>query len=82
LNILVLCTTLHLAGTINSLFMGKQRRKIYVLSTYFKENDQNKGIAEAYYSGGYSQRPIGEYLGYHYSTVSQKLKKHEQQLKT
>jgi len=60
----------------------KHRRKIYALSTYFKENDQNKAIAEAYYSGGYSQRQIGEYLGYHYSTVSQKLKKHEQQLKT
>jgi len=60
----------------------KQRRKIYALSTYFKTNDKDKSIADAYYSGGYSQREIGDYLGCHYSRVSQRLKKHERQLKT
>jgi len=60
----------------------KQRRKIYALSTYFKINDKDKSIAEAYYSGGYSQREIGDYLGCHYSRVSQRLKKYERQLKT
>jgi putative transposase len=33
----------------------KQRRKIYALSTYFRGDNRDKSIAEAYYSGGYSQ---------------------------
>ena len=60
----------------------KQRRKVYALSTYFKKYGEEKAIAEAYYSGGYSQRQIGEYLGCHYSRVSQRLKAYERQLKT
>ncbi len=60
----------------------KQRRKIDALSTYFKSKGQNKAIAEAYCSGGYSQKEIAKYLGCHYSTVSQKLKAYERQLKT
>ena len=60
----------------------KQRQRVYALSTYFKEPDENKAIAEAYYSGGYSQREIGEYLGCHYSRISQRLKAYERQLKT
>ena len=55
----------------------KQRRKVYALSTYFRGDDRDKSIAEAYYSGGYSQREIGEYLGLHYSTISQRLKAYE-----
>jgi len=55
----------------------KQRRKVYALSTYFKGDDRDQSIAAAYYSGGYSQREIGEYLGRHYSTVSQRLKAYE-----
>jgi len=60
----------------------KQRRKVYALSTYLKNKTQEAGIAEAYYSGGYSQREIGEYLGCHYSTVSRMLKRYEWQGKT
>jgi len=60
----------------------KQRRKVYALSTYFRKYEEEKAIAEAYYSGGYSQRQIGEYLGCHYSRVSQRLKAFERQLKT
>jgi len=55
----------------------KQRRKVYALSTYFKGRDRDDAIAEAYYSGGYSQREIGDFLGCHYSTVSQRLKAFE-----
>ncbi|MEP1740103.1 MAG: transposase [Kangiellaceae bacterium] len=55
----------------------KQRRKVYVLSSYFKGDNRDQSIAAAYYSGGYSQREIGEYLGLHYSTVSQRLKAYE-----
>ncbi len=55
----------------------KQRRKVYALSTYFKGDDRDQSIAAAYYSGGYSQREIGEYLGLHYSRVSQRLKAYE-----
>ena len=39
-------------------------------------------IHEAYYSGGYSRREVGEYLGHHYSWVSRFQKTHEQQRKT
>lgn len=60
----------------------KQRRKVYALSTYFRKYEEDKAIAEAYYSGGYSQRQIGEYLGCHYSRVSQRLKRYERQIKT
>ena len=60
----------------------KQRRKVYALSTYFRGKERNAGIYEAYYSGGYSQREIGEYLGHHYSTISRWLKSHEEQRKT
>jgi len=60
----------------------KQRRKICALSTYFRKYEEEKAIAEAYYSVGYSQRQIGEYLGCHYSRVSQRLKAFERQLKT
>jgi len=60
----------------------KQRRKVYALSTYFKRHDKVQAVAEAYYSGGYSQREIGDYLGCHYSTVSRILKEAERQGKT
>ncbi len=62
----------------------KQRRKVYALSTYFKDKNKDKSVAiyEAYYSGGYSQREIGDYLGHHYSWVSRLLKKQERQRKT
>ena len=59
----------------------KRRRKIYALSTYFRNKDRSAAIYDAYYSGGYSQREIGEYWGYHYSTVSRWLKRHEEQRK-
>jgi hypothetical protein len=60
----------------------KQRRKVYALSTYFKQDGEDKAIADAYYSGGYSQREIGNYVGCHYSTISQRLKAYERQIKT
>ena len=60
----------------------KQRRKIYALSTSFRNKDRSAAIYDAYYSGGYSQREIGDYLGYHYSTVSRWLKSFEEHRKT
>ena len=60
----------------------KQRRKVYALSTYFKDKEKSAAIYDAYYSGGYSQREIGEYLGHHYSWVSRLLKTYERQRKT
>ena len=60
----------------------KQRRKVYALSSYFKGKERTEGIYNAYYSGGYSQREIGEYLGHHYSTISRWLKRYEEQGKT
>ena len=60
----------------------KQRKKVFALSTYFKQYKRDIAVAEAYYSGGYSQREIGEFLGCHYSTVSRLLKKAEWQRKT
>lgn len=57
----------------------KQRRKVYALSTYFKSKEKRAAIYEAYYSGGYSQREIGDYLGNHYSTISRWLKQYEEQ---
>ena len=55
----------------------KQRPKVYALSTYFNRYEQLEAVAKAYYSGGYSQREIGDYLGYHYSTVSRMLRQYE-----
>lgn len=60
----------------------KQRPKVYALSTYFKKHEELEAVAQAYYSGGYSQREIGEYIGCHYSTVSKMLRKYERQIKT
>jgi len=60
----------------------KQRRKIYALSTYFRNKDRSAAIYDAYYSGGYSQREIGDYWGHHYSTVSRWLKRYEEHRKT
>jgi len=60
----------------------KQRRKIYVLSTYFRDKERSAAIYDAYYSRGYSQREIGDYLGHHYSTVSRRLKRYEEHRKT
>jgi DNA-directed RNA polymerase specialized sigma subunit len=60
----------------------KQRRKVYALSTYFRGKEKAAAIYDAYYSGGYSQREIGEYLGHHYSWVSRLLKIYERQGKT
>lgn len=55
----------------------RQRRKTSALSTYFKGKERDEGVAAAYYSGRYSQKEIGDYLGCHYSTVSRWLKKSE-----
>jgi len=60
----------------------KQRRKVLALATYFERFEREKAVLEAYYSGGYSQREIGDFLGCHYSTVSRMLKKQEWQGKT
>lgn len=60
----------------------KQRKQVYALSTYFKKHTKDQAVAKAYYSGGYSQREIGDYLKCHYSTVSRILKKVEWQGKT
>jgi putative transposase len=57
----------------------KQRRKVLALSTYFKQYAREKAVYEAYYSGGYSQREIGDYIGCHYATVSKLLKRMEWQ---
>ena len=49
-----------------------QKRKIPKSLKYYskKYKDQNKSILNAYLSGGYTLKEIGDYFGKHYSTVS------------
>ncbi|WP_425507047.1 helix-turn-helix domain-containing protein [Teredinibacter haidensis] len=39
------------------------------------EADRNTAISQAYASGGYSMKEIGEHFGLHYSRVSRILRK-------
>ena len=48
-----------------------QRRGIVKpLSEYAENYIRNEAIANAYASGGYSMKEIGDYFGLHYSTIS------------
>ncbi len=49
----------------------------YYQSTY---TDRDKGILEAYYSGGYTMKDIANHFSVHYSTVSRAIKKAEDYL--
>jgi hypothetical protein len=42
-----------------------------------KYKDDNIAIKEAYLSGGYTMKDIGEYFGMHYTTVSRIIKRYE-----
>jgi putative transposase len=39
--------------------------------------DENIAIKEAYLSGGYTMKEIGEHFGKHYTTISRIIKKYE-----
>ena len=56
-----------------------QKRKLPKALKYYadKYKDQNKSILNAYLSGGYTLKEIGEYFGMHYSTVSRIVKANE-----
>jgi len=39
--------------------------------------NQNQAIVQAYLSGGYTLKALGDYFGKHYSTISRIVKKEE-----
>jgi len=51
---------------------SSQRRPIPKELSYYEENarSRNEAIVEAYKSGGYTLKELGDYFGLHYSTVS------------
>jgi putative transposase len=51
---------------------ASQRRPLPKKLDYYKKhnNDRNSAICDAYSSGGYTLKEIGDYYGLHYSTVS------------
>ena len=58
---------------------SSQRRPLPVdLSHYCRQSsDRNSAICEAYSSGGYTLKELGEFFGLHYSTVSGIIKNHK-----
>ena len=56
-----------------------QKRNLPKPLEYFdnKYKDQKKAIVNAYLSGGYTLKEIGEYFGKHYSTISRIVKSNE-----
>jgi len=58
---------------------SSQRRPVAKDLSYYELNnsDRNKAIVEAYQSGGYTLKDIGEYFELHYSTVSGIVKNHK-----
>ena len=57
-----------------------QRRKIAKPLDYYgnKYKDPKIAISQVYNSGAYTLKEIGEYFGYHYSTISRIVKSKEQ----
>lgn len=53
-----------------------QRSKVAKPLDYYmnKYKDRNRAIVNAYQSGGYSMKEVGEYFGVHYSSVSKIIK--------
>ena len=50
------------------------------LAWYFRHHrDRDRAIFEAFRSGGYSMREIGEHIGLHYSTISRIISVNEEQ---
>jgi len=58
---------------------SSQRRPLSKSLYYYEKNksDRNMAIVEAYQSGGYTLKEVGEYFNLHYSTVSGILKSHK-----
>jgi len=58
---------------------SSQRRPVAKDLLYYDVNnsDRNMAIVEAYRSGGYTLKMIGEYFNLHYSTVSGILRNHK-----
>ena len=58
---------------------SSQRRPLPLdLSHYRRQNpDRNSAIYEAYRSGGYTMKELGEYFGLHYATVSGIIRNHK-----
>lgn len=49
----------------------QRRAKAKSLSYYEKQNkERNAAIIQAFASGGYSMKGLGEYFGLHYSSIS------------
>ena len=58
---------------------SSQRRPVPKTLGYYETStrDRNSAISEAYTSGGYTLREIGDHFGLHYSTVSGIIKNHK-----
>ena len=58
---------------------SSQRRAVPKALSLYKENasSRNAAIVEAYLSGGYRLKEVGDYFGLHYSTVSGIVKNHK-----
>jgi len=56
-----------------------QRRKIVKPIAFYekKYKDPKVAISKAYLTGDYTLKEIGEYFGYHYSTISRIVKGYE-----
>lgn len=56
-----------------------QKRKVPKSLEYYENNykDKTKAILNAYLSGGYTLKSIGDYFGKHYSTISRIVKENE-----
>jgi len=56
-----------------------QKRKVAKPLDYFdnKYKDKKIAITKAYFTGAYTLKEIGEYFGYHYSTISRIVKSNE-----
>ena len=71
-------TLIDKKGTINEVPRLQKRKSPKTLGFYeAKYNDPKKAIYNAYLSGAYTLKEIGEYFGCHYSTVSRIVKNNE-----
>ena len=74
----------HLQGriddkkTLSEIPSSQRRAKPKELSTYVQSSkSRNAAIVDAYASGGYSMKAVGDYFGLHYSTVSGIISNHK-----
>ena len=58
---------------------ASQRRPVPKTLAYYEQGNttRNSAIIEAYQSGGYTLKQIGDYFGLHYSTVSGIVRDHK-----